>query len=204
LLVACGFALVGLGGLPACSPLPDEANPARLIRGTDDAPVPGQSDEFPNLASVPDKPRPASSIEEIKATQASLAAERERARRTDRAVRAGVLGDDMTRLDAIEPLSIGFALGSAALSNENRAALRQLADELSRSGGTARIVGWAGGTDRGADHTLAKARADAVAAELERLGVSPERIVAFAATELELAETAENAAGQRADIFVEP
>lgn len=205
LLVAAGIAFVGLAALPACSFLPDDANPARLIRNADDAPPPGQSDEFPNLASVPDKPRPASSVDDIKATRASLTAERERARRTDRAVRAGVLPDDTTRADAIEPVSIEFAAGSAVLSDEGRSALQQLANELDRSGGTVRVVGWAGGTGSGVDDDkLAKARADAVAAELSRLGVPHGRIVAFAATELDPVETSDGTASERADIFVEP
>lgn len=78
--------LVALGGAAGCEWVPDEVNPARLFR--DEEPRAGTADEeFPNLATVPDKPRPASSPEEIREVTEGLIADREKAAYTDEFLR---------------------------------------------------------------------------------------------------------------------
>jgi outer membrane protein OmpA-like peptidoglycan-associated protein len=79
---------------------------------------------------------------------------------------------------------IYFGDGKAALDNEARHVLTQVADIYRLHGGTLRVVGYSGGPARGGDAihnsvtalTLASARADAVADGLESLGLQHDRI----------------------------
>jgi outer membrane protein OmpA-like peptidoglycan-associated protein len=91
-LAAAACLLVALGLLGGCSWLLDEVNPARLFR--DEPPPPpastgaGAAAEFPNLASVPDQPRPATTGAYIEGIAEGLKADRENAAYTDEQLRS--------------------------------------------------------------------------------------------------------------------
>jgi outer membrane protein OmpA-like peptidoglycan-associated protein len=98
-------ALVALLSLGACSSTPDWANPVQWYKGatsvfdsdkeqpsepkTEEAaelrnrPVPGAGEPFPNLASVPARPKSVTSADERKRITASLVADRDNARYVD-------------------------------------------------------------------------------------------------------------------------
>ena len=108
---ATGFVLaLGLFGLVGCADIPDELNPVEWYEGVvgwfeDDevqearerakesaragAPVPGAEQPFPNLASVPPRPKQVASTEQRKKATAGLVADREHARYADLDVRGG-------------------------------------------------------------------------------------------------------------------
>ncbi|MGD9535892.1 MAG: OmpA family protein [Alphaproteobacteria bacterium] len=71
----------------SCADVPDEANPARLFQSSDEEPPPGAGEEFPNLAEVPDEPRPSSTPEQIREVHEGLVADRANARYTDAELR---------------------------------------------------------------------------------------------------------------------
>lgn len=73
----------------ACDGVPDEMNPARWFRDEEDkaAAAEASSEEFPNLATVPDQPRPASSPEELEEVTEGLIADRAKAAYTDEFLR---------------------------------------------------------------------------------------------------------------------
>jgi len=99
--VASVLAVAGLG---ACSSVPDEANPVKWyegvtsliedddeIFGSDNGPIepaPGGDDPFPNLASVPDGPRPTTSSEDLDELTEGLIADRRNAQYTDEVLRS--------------------------------------------------------------------------------------------------------------------
>ena len=102
--------LVGLGG---CSFIPDWANPGNLydsIFDGEDSPsglssdpaAPGEDEEFPNLASVPQRPSEASSPEELEVIREGLIADRDAARYTDEVLRAGP-ADDLVAFEEAPP-----------------------------------------------------------------------------------------------------
>ena len=104
--LVAGLILLGGCSTPDWVSVPDWANPLEWL--SDDAPPPGQrsaesgaasddvdkdrapgaDDAFPNLASVPDNPPPASSATERRAIADGLVADRENARYTDQKLRA--------------------------------------------------------------------------------------------------------------------
>ena len=106
-----GFALmVGLVGLVGCADVPDELNPVEWYAGVAgwfdddkdreareqaqksrfaDRPVPGADEPFPNLASVPPRPKRVSSTEQRKKSAEGLVADREHARYADLEARGG-------------------------------------------------------------------------------------------------------------------
>ena len=108
---ATGFVLVvGFSSLVGCADIPDELNPVEWYEGVvgwfeDDevreagerakesartgAPVPGAEQPFPNLASVPPRPKRVASTEQRKKAAAGLVADREHARYADLDVRGG-------------------------------------------------------------------------------------------------------------------
>jgi len=83
LALTLGFAVAG------CSWLPDELDISRYIEGDDvEYSDDGVNEEFPNLADVPDEPRPASSGIELAQTEQGLIADRDQARYTDDVLRS--------------------------------------------------------------------------------------------------------------------
>lgn len=78
-------------GLAACSTAPEWAKPG-LIYGDDAAAASADATverDFPELADVPDKPAPSSTVAERRQAAEGLAADRERARYTDEVLRGG-------------------------------------------------------------------------------------------------------------------
>jgi len=71
----------------SCADVPDEVNPARLFQDGDEEPAPGADEDFPNLAEVPDEPRPSSTPEQIREVHEGLVADRANARYTDAELR---------------------------------------------------------------------------------------------------------------------
>lgn len=110
---------LAVAGVAACSSVPDEANPVKWYEGVtsliedddeifgNDGPVepaPGGDDPFPNLASVPDEPRPASDAEELDRVAEGLVADRDNAQYTDEVLRSRY-ADDTSRITAEAPQS---------------------------------------------------------------------------------------------------
>ena len=111
--------------------------------------------------------------------------------------------------------SIQFADGSAKLSDQDRAVLRGVVDQARRAGGTLRIVGHAssrtGARDvarhRDANARVSAERAEAVARELVRLGLSADTMYVGAVSDadpryFEFMPTGE-AGNRRAEIFID-
>ena len=99
--------------LNACDGVPDEMNPARWFRDKEDtAKAEASAEEFPNLATVPDKPRPASSPEELKEVTEGLIADRAKAAYTD----------EFLRNNPGEEVDFSAATLSAAAPSETQAA----------------------------------------------------------------------------------
>jgi hypothetical protein len=61
---------------------------AGCAAGHDRAEVPGADQPYPNLATVPERPKPATTREQRRGIVGELVSEREAARQTDRALRA--------------------------------------------------------------------------------------------------------------------
>jgi flagellar motor protein MotB len=93
--------LMGMAGLAACSSVPDAVNPVEWYHGVEGwfeseenqqtrtqaktaeesaPPLPGAGRDYPNLSTVPERPRSVSSPEERKRVSQGLAADRENAR----------------------------------------------------------------------------------------------------------------------------
>ena len=108
-----GLAVVaaGLLLLAGCSSIPDEANPVEWYKGvaglfqddedqlakeqaktspTAKKPIPGAKEPFPNLSSVPSRPKGVSSSQERQKIAKGLAADRDRAQYSDIAIRRGM------------------------------------------------------------------------------------------------------------------
>jgi outer membrane protein OmpA-like peptidoglycan-associated protein len=108
--------------------VPDEVNPARLFQD-DEAPPPGAEEEFPNLAEVPDEPRPASTPEEIREVREGLIADRENARYTDAELR----NRSIDEVDfATAPPSAGQARRPVSGGGDSTAAVAE-AEEIARA-----------------------------------------------------------------------
>ncbi len=102
--------------LGACTEVVESLNPGRLFGdGTVEPPPPGAEQDFPNLATVPEKPRKSSTMAEIKEIREGLVADRERARYTDQELRASST-DDVDFAAATEA-----AKARAAASAESKA-----------------------------------------------------------------------------------
>lgn len=135
-----GLALVGLTAivlLDACTEVVESLNPARLFQGeTAGPPPPGADQPFPNLATVPDKPRPASTPAEVEAIREGLIADRERARHTDEELRSGAsdevdFADSTKASDASRrPLSAEAEAGAEAADIEAARAAQARAEAL--------------------------------------------------------------------------
>jgi outer membrane protein OmpA-like peptidoglycan-associated protein len=190
--------------LGACSAVPDWANPVEWYDGmfgrrstqTAASTVPKKQTEqgdtsrgFPNLATVPERPRP-TAAEEQQAMQAGLVGDRKNAKYVD----------DVVRGRAIEPAAVAFEGVSGRLDSAGQAALRRIADRQKLAGGGVRVVGYEPMVPlANRDKTLPPVsldRARAVAAELVRHGVNPQSIKVEGSA-------AREQAGRQAEIFLE-
>ena len=147
----------------------------------------------PNLGDVPPRP-PASSPEARYAALAELAAQRQEAQEQDRRIaatspfnpEAAQGGTPTGALLPTPPIAVGsgrsvasvvFDTNSAAIGEAQRQTARAAAAELAGRAGTVRVIGFAGaGLPPQEAASLARRRAEAVAAELRAAGVPAARI----------------------------
>jgi outer membrane protein OmpA-like peptidoglycan-associated protein len=103
--------------------------------------------------------------------------------------------------------TIQFTNGSSRLSESDRRILAQVEAQHRQVGGTLRVVGHTAGRAESDDQTVSQARADAVAAELERLGAKPDQVrtAAVGDSEPKYAESSPNgiAGNRRTEIFID-
>jgi outer membrane protein OmpA-like peptidoglycan-associated protein len=144
---------------------------------------------FPNLSTVPERPQ-ATEPAERKAVQAGLASDRKNAKYID----------DVVRNRVAEAAAVSFDGASGGLDRAGQATLRRIADRQKLAGGGVRVVGYepaaplASGAKAAPPVSLG--RAQAVAAELVRLGVNPQSIKVEGSM-------AREQAGRQAEIFLE-
>jgi outer membrane protein OmpA-like peptidoglycan-associated protein len=147
----------------------------------------------PNLGDMPPRP-PASSPETRYAALAELAAQRSEAQQEDRRLaatspfnpEAAQGGVSAAALRPTPPIAIGsgrslasvvFDTNSAAIGEAQRQAARGAAAQLAGGAGAVRVIGFAGaGLPPQEAASLARRRAEAVAAELRAAGVPATRI----------------------------
>jgi len=207
--------------LAACAAAPDWADPGQLF-DDDSAPEGRYLDPdtaIPKLSSVPDRPRPYSTLESRTALQAALAADLKEGDRVltggaPKRQAGGEAGKAPSALSEIVAV-VYFGSGSASLGTSERRILAEVAKLQQRQGRALKVVGHAshgGAADdaaaaQEANLRLSEARAEAVARTLLSLGVAPDDLFYIAAGDtapLYAETTASGAAGnRRAEIFLE-
>ena len=179
---------------------------------------------FPNLGSVPDGPAEATSEGERSRLRLTLSEDRARAGFTDSQGLPALKGEgpsgagEAANGEAVRSEHIAdifFPAGSAALARDDREVLEAVARLHRTHGGILRVVGHASGSAASVDAVgdalsnfrLSMARADAVAAGLEGLGVARRRLVIEAQSDrrpIHKDPPGGAAAGnQRAEVFLE-
>lgn len=88
-VIRVAAAAVLMGGLTACSLMPDWSKPSTVYGDTAAAPTPEGTEGFPNLADTPDQKPATTSPADQKAIAQGLAADRADARHTDEVLRGG-------------------------------------------------------------------------------------------------------------------
>lgn len=190
--IACALLLAALSGCEIPADLVERAEPPSA-----------EGMPYPNLASVPNNPgraRPAAAQAEVR----SLEAEREAAREADEKLRAAAIPDAPPLPARIAPLaqargpagpppvpvtppprppsapalpagavSLAFAAGATRLDDGQKETIRASAAKFDAPNSRIRVVSaWSDGGERG----QARARAQAVAAEIIRQGVAANRV----------------------------
>ncbi len=219
--------------LPACSDaIPSAVNPwaeeqaAESETPIDTDRIPGEDDPSPNLATVPDRPKPVLDPDQRAAVIEGLVADRENAVYTDgtgpgRAAQEGEapVVTPATRQTVaaaeIEPAAgsaaggadprigtIVFDTGAADLPGYAGGILQEIATTHQTRGGTLWVVGHAGtlqGQSRGARLRLAMARAQTVAAALSQQGVPVGQVQTTANAD---GVVADDTGGARVDVYL--
>lgn len=196
--------------LGACGEIPDSVNPfvkeekAASETTVDTSKVPGEDADYPNLASVPERPPP--KLDQAQRTRIveGLVADRANARYTQAGDLKGQPPGNVRQVGALTSpdssrlATVHFAPGSADLSAEAVAVLEQLAVGLRARGLRVRVVGQAEAGDASeegvaASQRLSAERAQAVAIELMRQGVRRD----------DIAITAQPTGDDRAEILID-
>ncbi len=109
--------------------------------------------------------------------------------------------------ESYQVATIQFANGSSRLSESDRRILAQVEAQHRQVGGTLRVVGHTAGRAESDDQTVSQARADVVAAELERLGAKADQVrtAAVGDSQPKYAESSPNgiAGNRRTEIFID-
>ena len=199
-----------------CADVPESLDPTTIL--DDDEPVPDmtrievppdESDRsYPNLAQVPSRPEPISSFSERQALQDELAGDYERANFSTDPLQPSVkqqqgLPPGIT-LGPGPAAVVTFANGVTELSSLARAELERVAAAQEQLGSGVRIVGYSdsGAGDPLRAFRLSAERAEAVAAQLRRLGV-PSGALVTQAVAADARRFGSDPQGGRAEIFLD-
>ncbi len=199
-----------------CANAPESLDPTKIL--DDDEPVPeitrievppDESDgSYPNLAQVPSRPEPISSFSERQALQDELAGDYERANFSTDPLQPSVAQEEGLppgiTLGPGPAAVVSFSDGATGLSALARADLERVAAAQEQLGSGVRIVGYAdpGTGDPLRAFRLSAERAEAVAAQLRRLGV-PSGALVTQAVAADARRFGGDTLGGRAEIFLD-
>ena len=220
-----GFLALGLTlllGLGACASAPDWADPGKLF--DDDSPSESHRLDpdapIPNLASVPNRPRPLSDRNTRDEIRDALAADLENAAlfRQDEAVDApevqSAKKDPEDELGDTEIVAvIYFDPASAELGRADRLVLAAVAKLQRQRGSRLKVIGHASSGSAGSDaarlanQEMSEKRAEGVVVALISLGVEAEKLFYSGVGDSDLlydeSEPSGEAGNRRAEIFLE-